>query len=125
MAPSRGPSMEIELTYLAWGVTIVTRFSHKGKKSRNDKKWEYHPRWLRHKKGVILEYLNLRSKIREENGENAQTREQREARKNAWRKETGKVRRAVVKDFGKGWRLCIQGYGENLWRQLMRRLRRS
>ena len=91
MAPSRGASMELEAEFHAFNATLVTHFRHRGKKSKRDKKSEYHPRWLRHKKGVIIEFLELRVTKKDENGEQVQTRRQREEKEREWQEEMEKL----------------------------------
>ena len=111
MAPSRGPFSEMERKFPALSVTLVVRFSFSGKRSMKNKVFQYDLGRLRHKKGVKLEYLDLRFD-KETEGRKSRTEEEWCIKKKGWRKEMAALRKALVEEVESE----VRPLGGEMWR---------
>ena len=59
MAPSRGPGSELKRRNSTLGVTLIARFSFEGRKTMQNKVYDFDLGKMRRKKGVRFESLNL------------------------------------------------------------------
>ena len=128
MAPSRGPFSEMEWTIPALRETLVARFLFNGKRSMENRVFEYDVRRLRRKKGVKLEYLKLRFD-KEKGGTKSQTEEELGKMKMEWRKEMAALRKALWKEVksevkplgGEVWRMFCAETDKAIRREVKRR----